>query len=109
MIKKSQLGSLQQQVMQFVQAHELEAPVSARVLDLVSELGELSKEVLKGSRYGRLPFQPTGEWANELGDIFFSLICIANSTGVELETALEGALIKYGERLNLKGDLESGR
>ena len=108
-MKKPELGNFQQQVMLFVQAHELEAPISARVLDLVSELGELSKEVLKGSRYGRLPFQPTAEWANELGDVFFSLICIANSTGVELETALEGALSKYGERLNLKGDLGSGR
>lgn len=41
--------SFQQTVSDFVQAHNLEASVHARLLDLASEVGELSKEVLKGS------------------------------------------------------------
>ena len=91
---------LQETVAQFAQMHKLDtALVPARVLDMTSEVGELAKEVLKGTAYGRHPFQPTEGWAGELGDIYFSLICIANSTGVNLEAALGAALEKYRQRL----------
>ena len=36
-------------------------------------------------------------------------ICVANSTGVKLETALEAALAKYDARLAERGDADSGR
>jgi len=65
--------------------------------------------VLKGSGYGERPFEPTSGWRNELGDAFFSLICVANSTGVSLEVALQEALNKYERRFALKGDLGSGQ
>ena len=61
-MKEPKLDNFQQQVSQFVQEYQLEAPVSARVLDLVSELGELSKEVLKGLRPFAVPtHQRVGE------------------------------------------------
>lgn len=63
----------------FVEEHGLEAPVEARLLDLVSEVGELSKERLKATRYGRVPFQPPAEWVSDLGDVLFALACVANS------------------------------
>jgi NTP pyrophosphatase (non-canonical NTP hydrolase) len=72
---------------------------ASRLLDFVSEVGELSKEVLKATNYGRTSFRPPDGWTGELGDVFFSLICLANSTGVDLEAALDGALGKYRERL----------
>lgn len=91
-----------------MESHRLGAPVSFRLLDLAAEVGELAKEVLKSTRYGREPFQPTQDWAGELGDAFFSLICIANSTDVNLEEALQSALKKYKSRLARKGDVGSG-
>jgi NTP pyrophosphatase (non-canonical NTP hydrolase) len=75
----------------------------------MSEVGELSKEVLEGTRYGRAPFNASDGWVGELGDVLFALVCIANSTSVDLGTALGGALDKYRERLALGGDAGSGR
>lgn len=97
----------QSSVARFIEAHRLEIAVPARVLDLVSEVGEIAKEILKSTRYGREPFQPTKDWASELGDVFFSLICIANSTGVNLEKALQKALSKYEQRLARTGNAGS--
>ena len=42
----------QRRVAEFVHAHDLSAGVETRLLDLVSELGELAKEGLKGTDYG---------------------------------------------------------
>jgi len=43
-----------------------------------------------------------------LGDVLFSLICIANNTEINLEIALNKALNKYRKRFNEKGDVGSG-
>ena len=103
------LPTLQQTVAKFVTEHGIEAPIHVRLLDLSSEIGELSKEYLKSTDYGREPFEePTDGWQDELGDGLFSLICLANSTGVNLEAALKGALDKYEERLRRAGDAGSG-
>lgn len=96
-------------VARFVADHRLEAPVSARALDLVSEVGEVAKEILKGSAYGRRRFDPPATWPDELGDCFFSLICLANGTGVDLEQALDRTLEKYRQRLIRTTDAGSGR
>ena len=99
----------QQRVAEFVAKHRLEADVAYRLLDATSELGEVAKEVLKGSRYGTAPFARTEGFEGELGDLLFSIICIANSTGVDLETALSGALGKYERRLGATGVPSSSR
>jgi NTP pyrophosphatase (non-canonical NTP hydrolase) len=105
----SEISTLQRTVASFVEEAGIEAPVEARLLDLVSEVGELSKEVLEVTRYGRTPFNSPDGWVGELGDVFFSLVCIANSTGVDLGTALDGTLDKYRQRRTLGGDVGSGR
>lgn len=99
----------QRRVAKFVAEHELETPIHARLLDLSSEVGELSKEYMEITNYGRKPFEePPDGWRNELGDVLFSIVCLANSTGVDLETVLQGALDKYEERRHRKGDAGSG-
>jgi NTP pyrophosphatase (non-canonical NTP hydrolase) len=105
---ESRPGSLSMQgsVAAFVEEHGLEAPLHARALDLVSEVGELAKEILEGTDYGRAPFEAPEGWTAELGD---ALVCLANSTGVDLEAALVGTLEKCRERLALGGDAGSGR
>ncbi|HEX2913383.1 MAG TPA: MazG nucleotide pyrophosphohydrolase domain-containing protein [Chloroflexia bacterium] len=97
----------QRKVAAFVSKNGLEIEVPYRLLDLTSELGELAKEALKGSNYGQESFQPTPEWFDELADVFFSLVCVANSTGLNLEEGLEMALSKYQERLVRKGSAGS--
>lgn len=103
------LPAFQQKVADFVDAHDLRTGAEQRLLDLVSELGELAKEALKTTAYGRRPFIPDEKWDDELADVFFSLVCLANSTAVDLEKSLDGALAKYGERLRSRGEASSGR
>ena len=98
------LPEFQQAVANFVADHGLEAPAHTRLLDLSSEVGELSKEYLKSTDYGRKPFgKPAAGWQDELGDVLFSLVCLANTTGVNLETVLQRALDKYDERFRRAG------
>ena len=95
-------------VERFVRAHQLEASAEARLLDLVSEVGELAKEHIRSSQYGKQVFKPTEEWTGELGDVLFSLVCLANVTGVDLDSAIGQAMDKYEQRLASKGDAGSG-
>jgi NTP pyrophosphatase (non-canonical NTP hydrolase) len=104
----SSLADVQKTVAAFVAEHNLETAIEHRTLDLVSEVGELAKEVLNASTYGRQPFTTSPEFSGELADTFFSLICLANSTNVDLDQALDKALEKYRQRLTTRGDAGSG-
>jgi NTP pyrophosphatase (non-canonical NTP hydrolase) len=97
------LSELQQQVGRFVEEHGLDATIEIRLLDLVSEVGELAKEPLKVTAYGRVPFVASAAWADELGDVLFALTCLANATGVDMHAALESALKKYERRIDERG------
>ena len=103
------LAELQEYVAGFVAENRLETDAASRLLDLLSELGEVAKEVLKGSQYGKAVFEPTPAWTEEVGDALFSLVCLANTTGVNLETALDVVLEKYAGRLSDSGEAGSGR
>lgn len=98
----------QTKVANFIQEHNLDTSVEVRLLDLLSELGELAKEFLTGNHYGQTHFLETDAWEEELGDVFFSLVCLAYSSNVVLEQALDRALAKYQTRIEQKGDAGSG-
>ncbi len=104
-----ELSDFQKKIKGFVEKFDLETTLESRMLDLVSEIGELSKEILKGTDYGRKPFEKTEEFDGELADAFFSLVCIANYTVTDMSEALEKALRKYERRLKEKGDAGSGK
>ncbi len=110
-----------------------------RFIDLVNELGEVGKEILKADDYGRRPLnlalegsrrEPKGEQKKELkekreleeqrelreledrikdriedeiGDAFYSLITLANAFNVDLVSALDKTLEKYGRRIRKSG------
>ncbi|EAQ80249.1 nucleotide pyrophosphohydrolase [Blastopirellula marina] len=62
---------------------------------LVEEVGELSR--IMSRTYGEQSFKAgdrRGELSDELADVLFVLICIANQTGVDLTAALEKNLAK---------------
>lgn len=66
---------------------------------LTEELGELAREV--SHQYGPKPKKPgeaPGSVAEELGDLFFVLVCFANALQVDLDQALQTVLDKYGAR-----------
>lgn len=103
-----ELRERQQQVAKFVNEHDLDRQSMAWLLDLVSEVGELSNELLQDSEYGERPLHAGREWMEELGDVLFSLTCLANSSGVDLDDALERALAKYRRRIGDTGHPGSG-
>ena len=92
-------------VAEFVHAHGLETDGWVRFLDLVSELGELSKELLKVSDYGKLPLTATDAMKDELGDCMFSLLCLC---GV-LELDAKDAPVSYTHLARKPGFLSMWR
>ena len=108
-VERTDPPTFQLAVARFVEAHALETPPAIRLLDLVSEASEVARELLTGTRYGREEFRPGAAWAEELADLYFALVCVANATGVNLETALEDTLARYATRLAERGDAGSGR
>ncbi|MCE2770770.1 MAG: nucleotide pyrophosphohydrolase [Saprospiraceae bacterium] len=72
---------------------------------LMEEVGEVAR--LMARMYGEQSFKNTEieknskeALADELADVFFVLICIANQTGINLEEALEKNLKKKSDRDN---------
>lgn len=80
--------------------HKTPMPISARLLDISSELGELNKEYLKATKYGTQNFTHSQDFELEFGDVLYSLFCLANETGIDAETALDKVLEKYKNRAN---------
>jgi len=100
---------MQKQVDSFIRAHNMGCGETARYLDLVSEIGELGKELLKGSDYGHRAYTPREEATGELGDCLFSLLALCSAMGVDAQTALNQALDKYRARLDATGSAGSGK
>ena len=84
-------------------------PAHARLLDIMSELGELGKEILKNTKYGTEDFALSENFVMEYGDVLYSLLSLANETGIDSEAALDKAIDKYRNRIKAKGDMGSGR
>lgn len=89
--------------------HEKPMPVSARLLDVQSELGELSKEVLKNSKYGTEEFVMTEEFEMEYGDVLYSLLSLGTECGLDAEKALDKVLEKYKKRIEKNKSMGSGK
>lgn len=103
------MKDIQEKVNDMIKKYDLEYSTEIRLIDLVSELGELGKEILKGNDYGKKDFCNTENLESEFGDVLFSLICIANSLNMDLKKALDSVLKKYEERFSNKGNIGSGR
>lgn len=103
------IKTLQTRVRNFVNSKNIEASIENRLLDLCSEVGELCKEVLKGNKYGNSGLHLGRDFENEIGDVLFSIICLANTAGIEIEMAIENSLKKYEVRINNTGDAASGK
>ena len=93
------MKEIQEEIKKFCKENDLESPIEHRVLDTMSELGEVAKEVLKMSKYGKQPSKYKEELKSELGDVLYSLITIANTYDIDLEDALQQVIKKYKKRL----------
>ena len=61
---------------------------------LTEELGELSRAI--GHRHGKRPKpgEKEGDVAEEIADLIFVLVCLANQQGISLDDAWKGLLEK---------------
>ena len=96
----------QSRVASFVAENELEAPAAYRLLDAVSELGEVSKAVCTSTAYGDVPADVAVP-EDELGDALFALLALCVELDIDAGTALETSLSKYENRLAETGDAGS--
>ena len=103
------MKNLQKKVLVFVERYNLKHSSEVSALDLVSEIGEVAKEILKSGNYGKNPPQKTAEMKSELGDALYSLITLANSLDIDLEEALNMVLEKYEKRIKNTDSSGSGR
>ncbi len=95
----TEIRELQKKVNTFVKKNNLSTNPDILMIDLTSEIGELSKEVIKSTDYGRHKNRKiTSETEYELGDVLFCLIRLAKEMNVDLNVALNKVLKKYEER-----------
>ena len=74
-------------------------PPLANLARLVEEVGELARII--NHKYGTKPKKPgedDQELAEELADVLFVVIAMANEQGIDLDEAFEGVLEKYRAR-----------
>lgn len=98
----------QKKVRNFIRSSNLDMAITYRALDLISEVGEVAKEICEQSAYGQCAFKSNENLVEELGDVFFSLCTLANKCDIDLNHALDMALSKYRKRLQSKGHVSSG-
>ena len=66
---------------------------------LTEEVGEVARIISR--QYGEQSFKKSDEkydLADELADVLFVVICLANQTGIDLQEALERNLLKKTKR-----------
>lgn len=81
--------------------------VNIRLLDIQSELGELSKEIIKSQNYGKTQFSSNDELELELGDLLYSIISFAIENNINPKNCLTKAIEKYKSRFSQKGNIGS--
>ena len=98
-------------VVDFLVKSKTDTTALIRLADISSELGEVSKEVLKASGYGRNTpiLKDTASFKEEYGDLLFAVLALGVENDVDPSEALEIVLNKYNKRLETKGHIGSGK
>ena len=91
---------LQQQVDTWIQSTGIRYfSELTNLAQLVEEVGEVARIMSRtyGEQNWRAGAEPN-ELSDELGDVLFVLVCIANQTGIDLEEVMHQNLIKKSTR-----------
>lgn len=98
---------MQNKVNDLIKKYNLNTDVSTRYIDLVSEIGELGKEIIKGSDYNTKDFEVTKDTKEEIGDCLFSLLALCSNLNLDYKQCLDIALNKYQKRFLEKQNISS--
>jgi uncharacterized protein YabN with tetrapyrrole methylase and pyrophosphatase domain len=100
---------MQKVVEDFIKEYNLNCTEKIRYMDLVSEVGELGKEIIKSCNYGKQEFECTLEIKDEMGDCLFSLIALCYEMNINVNSALNSSIEKYKNRFSINGEIGSGK
>ena len=100
MDKKRSLYSMQQEVDEYIQQFKVGyfSPL-AQMARLTEEVGELAREV--NHTYGeksKKASEPVNQVAEELGDVLFVTMIMANSLNIDLTEVFEKNMEKFNQR-----------
>ncbi|MFN7252229.1 MAG: nucleotide pyrophosphohydrolase [Anaerobacillus sp.] len=99
-MSEKRLNDIQREVDQYIgQFKEGYFSPLAMLARMTEELGELAREV--NHHYGEKPKKNSEEersMEQELGDMFFVLVCFANSLNINLEEAFDLVMEKFKTR-----------
>jgi NTP pyrophosphatase (non-canonical NTP hydrolase) len=74
-------------------------PPLANLARLTEEVGEIARAINQGYGPKRIKSdEAAAQLAGEMGDALFALLCLANSTNVDLQAAWDATLEKYRVR-----------
>ena len=73
-------------------------PPLSMLAALVEETGELARELNDKEGYKKKRTQNDANLSLEIGDLLFSLVCIANYYHIDLDAAFKAVLEKYTKR-----------
>lgn len=86
-------------VSKFVKDRNWETPASDILVHLLEELGEVARNVLKMKGYGGQHTNDSGhDMDEELADVFYLILKLANETGVDLTLAFNKKIGKNLKR-----------
>lgn len=88
--------------------HQKEVPTFARILNIQSELGELSKSYLEETSYGTKEFSLTADFKEEFGDVLYTLLSLADELNLSCEECLSLTLEKLESRMKNNYSMKSG-
>ncbi len=101
-MNQKNVRELQAYVKKFVDERNWQTPASDILIHMVEELGEVARNVLKMKNYGG---QHTSDSKNnmpeELADVFYLLLKLANESNVDLADAFVQKMEKNSKRFPL--------
>ena len=100
---------ISEEVREFLNVSKTFSDTFVRMADIQSELGELSKEILKATRYGKTETPTRHESIeDEYGDLLFSVLALGVELKADPEYCLRKSIEKYNKRLERTGQIGSG-
>ena len=93
------IKDFQQIIDQWIQEHGGYWPPLSMLASISEEIGEVAREInhLEGFK-PKKETEPEGDLGEELADLFFSVICVANYYKIDLDKKIHRILEKYTKR-----------
>ena len=93
------LNQIQKKVEDWIQTHGGYWPPLSMLASITEEVGELAREInhLEGYK-PKKPQKGKGLIGEELADILFSIVCVANHYQIDLDEKFKNVLEKYKKR-----------